>query len=136
MLSIFDDYELTDRPTTSVSYDPVKARRKSFKTAIERQIKLKQFADEGKTFTYQSTRGNMSPVAWWKSLPDGKVVVTLRYSNTILELKDNKYAVKLESIDKLVPFFERVRDAAETGAFDSKLEAVSNTRANNLRKAA
>lgn len=61
---------------------------------------------------------------WWKTQPDGKVVLTVRYGSKPLEFEKGKGAVVLKGMDDLLTLLPKLVDAAEAGEFDSFISAA------------
>lgn len=73
---------------------------------------------------------------WWKTQPDGKCVLAVRYGSKPLEFEKGKGAIVLKNMDELVALLPKLIEAAETGEFDALLAAATKHRPLIKRNAA
>lgn len=90
-------------------------RRKRLVTQIEKQIKFVDQTSQGK-----SPRGR-----WWFEDEDGKLILSIKYGRTALELAKGKNAIVCEALPELVEALEKAKNAAASGSFDDQLAAIS-----------
>lgn len=90
-------------------------RRKRLVTQIEKQVKFVDQTSQGK-----SPRGR-----WWFEDEDGKLILSIKYGRTALELAKGKNAIICEALTDLIVALEKAKVAAVGGSFDDQLAAIS-----------
>ena len=71
---------------------------------------------------------------WWKDSA-GHLFLEIRYANKPVEIKQNKPAIAVGTMDKLIPILEQVRKAALAGELDRQLVSIIATRRKELKRA-
>jgi hypothetical protein len=90
-------------------------RRKRLVTQIDKQIKFVDQTSQGK-----SPRGR-----WWFEDEDKKLILSIKYGRTALELAKGKNAIICEALPELIAALEKAKVAALSGSFDDQLVVVS-----------
>lgn len=99
-------------------------RRKRLVTQIEKQIKFVDQTSQGK-----SPRGR-----WWFEDEDGKLILSIKYGRTALELAKGKNAIICEALTDLIVALEKAKAVAGSGSFDRQLEDASKQVKQQLKK--
>ena len=76
----------------------------------------------------------MSP--WWKELPDGSVIMTLRVGFSAVEIEKGKAGIAVPSTDKLPSIIETLITAVRNGELDEQLAHASRAVPQKKKKAA
>jgi CTP-dependent riboflavin kinase len=90
-------------------------RRKRLITQVEKQIKFVDQTSQGK-----SPRGR-----WWFEDEDGKLILSIKYGRTALELAKGKNAIICEALTDVIVALEKAKAAAVSGSFDDQLATIS-----------
>lgn len=93
----------------------VKSPRTKFIEAINDQIEL--YKDDGYKRVVPGKKYPVSPNSWFQR-EGGKVRIQPRYGNARLDTHNEVVVPK----DKVIPFFERLKETAENGTLDSLLK--------------
>ncbi|MEP7452739.1 hypothetical protein [Phyllobacterium sp. SB3] len=104
--------------------DATAKRRKRLVTQIEKQIKFVDQTSQGK-----SPRGR-----WWFEDEDGKLILSIKYGRTALELAKGKNAIICEALPDLIAALEKAKAAAVSESFDDQLATVSEQIKKRFRK--
>ena len=59
---------------------------------------------------------------WWYEQQGGTILLTIRYGNKVIVLKEGKNAIKLSSKADLEPTLQSIKQAVDNGEFDTFLE--------------
>lgn len=137
----------TDKTPKSVATDPKARLRAKLLERLDEQIGAAQAAARNEIFTVQRRRWIVSettgekelrevPVRvrpWWWKDEMGTVLLTLRYGNKPLSIKEGKTSIQIGTADNLVDVLETVRSAVGKGELDDVLTNAKDV--NPLRKA-
>jgi hypothetical protein len=99
-------------------------RRKRLVSQIEKQI----------TFVDQTAQGKNPRGRWWWADEDGKLVLSIKYGRTPLELAKGKQAIICETLADIVIALEKARAVALGGTFDPQLKVISDQIKKRFRK--
>lgn len=130
------------RPTSA---DPIVARRGKLLRGIEEQAELINAMMEGKEYTPTKTKtvvdketGETRLVqkpkqvrSWFWRCDEGKLYLSIRYGNRVLELAKGKTAIEAKDDKDLLKILGSLKNAALAGELDSAInEASARTKAN------
>ena len=62
---------------------------------------------------------------WWFTTETGKLAISIRYGNKLLELARGKFAVEIADETALVTTLDVIRGAVLNGELDAAIEAAS-----------
>ncbi|MFO3797949.1 MAG: DUF6641 family protein, partial [Anaerolineales bacterium] len=136
----------TKSPRQSLS--PVERKRRTLIEQIGLQIAATQAALRNETYmqpvirwekqdgTDQKTAvTTLKPVRpWWWSNETGKVMLSIRVANRVLDIEPGKPAIEVGKLDDLPAILETLREAIVAGELDERLKLAA-TRVNDLEKA-
>jgi hypothetical protein len=63
---------------------------------------------------------------WWFISDSGKLVLSVRYGTTLLELAKGKVAIEVGTENDLVPTLELIKNAVQNGELDAQIEVAAN----------
>ena len=116
--------------------------------AIDLQIAAIQAEQKGEPFkrtvtrwTTNSETGNRDQVVvpvrfrpWWWKDNTGQMFLEIRYANKPVDIRQNKSAIAVGSMDKLIPILEQVKKAVLAGELDRQLVAIIASRRKELKR--
>jgi hypothetical protein len=138
-MSILDGLNLTSA-TKPTQLSAVVKRRNKLSNKLWEQIQLAKSQIEGTEFVVKKYRSFVDKETglkkqiempkrireWWFMNEAGKVCISVKYGNCILELAKGKSSVEVESPKALIIALELLREAVEAGELDSQIELASN----------
>jgi hypothetical protein len=119
---------------------PQHARRQKFCVKLDEQIQLAKAQQAGTEFAPIKVRtikdaatGESRKVEvpkkinpWWWSDDKGKLCITVRYGARTLEIMDGKNAIEADSIADVITSLQVIRNAADKGELDKRIEVVTS----------
>ena len=117
---------------------PLLHRRRKLDTKLWEQIQLAQAQLEGNTFavkrfkTVRTAEGVSRSIEidkrvrpWWFVAENGKVCLSVRYGNRVLELAKGKSAIEVANPAELISTLELIRKAVADGELDTQIDTAS-----------
>jgi hypothetical protein len=101
--------------------------------ALRRKRLVKQI-DKQITFVEQTAQGRNPRGRWWWVDEEGKLVLSIKYGRTPLELAKGKQAIICETLADTVVALEKARAVAVGGTFDPQLSVISEQIRARFRK--
>lgn len=132
------------RPTT---LSPILHRRNKLLAKLDEQVKVATALANGDRYT--STRykkvtdseGNCKTVTvekrikdWTYTSEDGKLYLTLRYGNKLLELAKGKQAIEVGDVEGLLNTIAVIKQAVAAGELDTHIASVASTTKKTFNK--
>lgn len=119
---------------------PIQQRRNKLAKRLWEQAELAKAQQAGTTFAptrfrsvVQNDTGQRRQVEvakrikqWWFVGDNGKLALSVRYGNKVLELAKGKWAVELAGEKDLVPTLELLKGAVLAGELDAQIDAASD----------
>jgi hypothetical protein len=128
MSTILKQLKLTAAPSGS---NPVMDRRMSVIRRLEEQKQLasdpqyvrvtRRWTGKGDSRRQVEKTQRVSP--WWKELPDGSVIMTLRVGFSAVEIEKGKAGIAVNSRDKVPEVIETLVAAVRAGELDQVIAA-------------
>ena len=137
-MSILDGLKLTS--ATKPNQVPVAVKRRNkLSNKLWEQIQLAKSQIEGTEFVVKKYRSVIDKETglkkqvevpkrireWWFMNEEGKVCVSVKYGNCVLELAKGKTSVETDSPKGLIIAMELLKEAVEAGELDSQIELAS-----------
>lgn len=134
-MSILQSLTLT-KQTEGLETDPTINKRNRLAARLDEQIALAQdpsytpiaikrvTQSDGTVATVERAK-RLKP--WWQVTSKGEVELVIKYGTKKLELAKGKNAVKLGTLDDVLPTLEKLKDAVLIGELDAVLQAQVST---------
>lgn len=137
-MSILDGLKLTSA-TKPTQVSVVVKRRNKLANKLWEQLQLAKSQIEGTEFVVKKYRSVIDKETglkkqvevpkrireWWYMNEAGKVCVSVKYGNCVLELAKGKSSVEVDSPKGLIIALELLKEAVEAGELDSQIELAS-----------
>jgi len=137
-MSILDGLKLTSA-TKPTQVSVVVKRRNKLANKLWEQLQLAKSQIEGTEFIVKKYRSVVDKETglkkqvevpkrireWWYMNEAGKVCVSVKYGNCVLELAKGKPSVEVDSPKGLIIALELLKEAVEAGELDSQIELAS-----------
>ena len=137
-MSILDGLNLTSA-TKPTQLSALVKRRHKLSNKLWEQIQLAKSQIKGTEFVIKKYRSFVDKETglkrqlevpkrireWWFMNEAGKVCISVKYGNCLLELAKGKRSVEVESPKALIVALELLKDAVEAGELDSQIELAS-----------
>lgn len=146
-MPILDKVALTQKSKTEPT-SPEGALRKKVLDALNIQIQAAAAMDKNETFNRRAKRWVDNPETgarelkdmpvrfqpWWWEGEDGKIYVSIKYGNRVLEIKPKKTSVEVGNISNLSPTLALLREAMMAGELDGTLAKAAEERKKQFAK--
>ena len=135
---------LTLTTLPQISSDPVMERRNRTIAHFEEQKRLLQDPTYTRTVNVwtekdgerQQVEKNQRVFPWWRVLPNGSAVLTVRVAQKAIEFEKGKAGIAVPSADKLPSTIDTVITAIRNGELDEHLAQASKAVPTKKKKAA
>ena len=77
--------------------------------------------EEGQRIAIETTK---RVKAWWWATANGKLNLSVRYGNKVIDLAKNRNAVEVADLKQVVETLELINQAVNAGELDAAIEAV------------
>jgi Family of unknown function (DUF6641) len=135
---------LTLTALPQIQADPVMDRRNRTIAHLEEQKRLLQDPSYTRTIKVWTEKdGERQPVEkkqrvlpWWRLLPNGSVVLSVRVAQKPIEFEKGKAGIAVASVDKLPSVIDTLITAIRNGELDEQLAQASKAVPSKKKKAA